>query len=29
MSGGIIEQPGRGRLKFAVLYIREHLRERE
>ena len=29
MSGGIIEQPGRGYVKFSVPYLREHLRERE
>jgi hypothetical protein len=29
MSGGIIEQPGRGYVKFSVPYLREHLMERE
>lgn len=29
MSGGIIEQPGRGYVKLSVPYLREHLRERE
>lgn len=29
LDGGIIEQPGRGRIKFAVPYLREHIRERE
>ena len=29
LDGGIIEQQGRGRVKFAVPYLREHLRGRE